>query len=357
VTPLGFVLAMPIGPAADPGTGSHPLLEQALRSVAAQAEPVRLAVLDASGSPSVAATLDRHAGLIAHRRTGPDAGQAAAIQEGWDALEGDVYGWLNADDLLYPDALARASRHLAARPEAGAVTGQSLFFDHDPLSGCYSFTGLHPEVRPPGADLFRSNTVSQPSTFIRRKALEAVGGLDTSLHFTMDWDLWARLHAAGIGFSFEPDPLSAVLMTPGTKTSTFNPARRREITALVARHAGTFAAAKALFGFWLTHRADAEPGHGPFSKLRARLRAPAGQGPASEGTVPVPAWPLLHYGDGPLTRLTVEANGPVCLDLPGASSPRRVLPGKEIAVTVAPGVPFELGITPAGKAGAVTCLP
>ncbi len=357
---LTFALAMPIGPApctgGTGGTGDngHPLLEQALRSVAAQTRPVRLAVLDASGSPAVAAALDRHAGLIAHRRTGPDAGQAAAIQEGWDALDADIHGWLNADDLLYPDALALAARHFAARPDAGVVTGQSLFFDHDAATGAFTFTGLHPEVRPPGDSLFRTNTVSQPSTFIRRTALERVGGLDTALHYTMDWDLWARLHAAGIDFAFEPAPLSAVLMAPGTKTSAFNAARRREIAAIVARHAGMFAAWKSLFGFWLTHRADAEPGRGVFTRLRDALRSTRGPVAASRNGE---TWPLLHYADTPLTQLTARAPGPVTLTLPETDSPFNAAPGQPLPVAVPPATRYEISFPSSDAPDALVLAP
>ncbi|MEM0986363.1 MAG: glycosyltransferase [Pseudomonadota bacterium] len=283
---------MPIGPSA----AGHPLLEQALRSIAAQAETVQLAVLDASGRADVAETLDRYAGLIQHRRTGPDSGQAAAIQEGWDALDADVLGWLNADDLLYPDALRMASQALDDYPDADWITGQSLFFDHDPATGRFVFTGLHPEAAAPSDRLFRTNTVSQPSTFVRREALDRVGWLNTDLHYTMDWDLWARLRSAGFSAHYVPVPLSAVLMAQGTKTSSFNANRRREIRALVNRHAGPYAAWKSLAAFWLTHRADQETGRGPFTALRDLLRRPtASQAVSESGSEPCR---LVHYSDG-----------------------------------------------------------
>jgi len=37
------------------------------------------------------------------------------------------------------------------------------------------------------------NFICQPSTFFIREAFEAVGCLDESLHFAMDYDLWIRL--------------------------------------------------------------------------------------------------------------------------------------------------------------------
>lgn len=337
--PLTFALAMPIGPS-DSG---YPLLEQALVSIAAQSISVRLAVLDASGDPGVAALLDRFAQLISHRRTGPDDGQAAAIQEGWDALSGDVYGWLNADDLLYPGALAAAAARFGQLPGADVVTGQSLFFS---LRGeDIIYRGLHPEARPPDGALSRTNTISQPSTFVRAGALQAVHGLDTTRHYTMDWDLWLRLQDKGAQFVFDKAPYSAVFMESGTKTAEFGHRRRQEISALVASRAGHLAAWKSLFAFWLTHKAEAEalPGRGMFTWLRETLqqrRTGSVGPPASDPAV----WPLIHYGSGPASGLRVETDGPVTLSLPTISDEITVKGKTEIACNVASGSIFPVSV-------------
>ena len=322
---LTFAIAMPIGPSAD----GHPLLEQALRSIAAQAAPVRLAVLDASGSAHVARLLDRFHDIIHPRRTGRDDGQAAAIQEGWDSVHGDVYGWLNADDILYPNALQTTSAHFAEHAQLGVVTGQSLFFDLDPKDRTYRVFGLHPEVRTPGDDLFRTNTISQPSTFVRKAALETVGWLDRSLHYTMDWDLWVRLYAAGIPFGFEPGVLSGVLMTPGTKTSQFNTERKREIADLVSRHAGWLSARKTLAAFWLTHRAEAERGRGIYTALRDHLQTRTPESAGAQATSQ--AWAFAHYEDGPLTCTSMDGSdrvepSTVAMLRPNANQPVQLRP-------------------------------
>lgn len=240
--PIRFAVTLPVG-------AWHPLLTSALESLAVQTPPLDVAFMDASLDPRVAAAADASGLNFTVRQAGPDAGQADAIAEGWARTEGDVVFWLNADDRLKPGALARAAEAFTADPDLGVFHGGSEFID---LSG--TLIGVHDQVDAVSDLLYRSNIISQPSCFVRRDWMERVGGLDRSLHYTMDWDLWIRLYAAGARFSHTPEILSEVYMGPGTKTAQINPRRLGEIAALVNRHAGPVNALKSVFAF-ATHTA------------------------------------------------------------------------------------------------------
>lgn len=215
-----------------------------------QGVALRVAALDASGDPRVGALLDEYAGLLTWRRSGPDGGQAEAIGEGWANLGGDVLGWLNADDFLYPGALKAAEAALQASG-ADAVTGDSIFLD-----GEGRFFGYHPGVGPPDARILTSNPISQPSTFVRRAAVEAAGGIDGRLHYTMDWDLWVRLFRNGARFVRDGAVLSGVTIEKGTKTMGFGRRRRAEVLRIIAPHAGPVRKAKVVFGMALQYADD-----------------------------------------------------------------------------------------------------
>lgn len=232
-----FSISTPIG-------SYHPLLPHCLASLREQSAPVSVALLDASGDPRVARLADEYGDVIQYRRHGPDAGQAAAIREGWEHTDGDVLGWLNADDVLFPDALAAAARAFGSNPDVGVVYGHSAICDQE-----MRFTGYHWAVSPPGDALRLGCNISQPSCFFRRRATEAVGGLDGSLHYTMDWDLWLRLDAHGARFTFLDAPLSAVFWGEGTKTSGFNATRRKELSRLIERYTPAALRAKVFRGF------------------------------------------------------------------------------------------------------------
>lgn len=239
-----FVLSIPIG-------AWHPVLPAAVASILAQREAVRVAILNASGDPRVDAALAPLKLLTAYRHDGPDGGQASAIQDGWSRVDGDAYGWLNADDFLYPDALSKVADLFEASEQTGVVTGQTSLFDE-----AMTYHGAHPAVEPPGPSLLRGNTISQPSTFVRKEALSRIGGLKTDLHYTMDWDLWARLYAAGVGFKSVDEVLSGVVIAQTTKTSQFDLRRARELYAISRRYGGHIRALKTLSGFLQYHIAE-----------------------------------------------------------------------------------------------------
>lgn len=230
--PLRFTCAVPIG-------SWHPLLPGTLASLARQEADLAVAALDASGDPRVARALDASGIEFTYRREGPDDGQAAAIAEGWRAAPGEILFWLNADDRLEPRALTQVAAAFEQHHDADVVYGGSGFINAEGRP-----TGRHTQVADVSDLLLRSNTISQPSCFARRAAVERVGGLDERLHYVMDWDLWVRLYRNGARFLRIEPVLSQVYMGRGTKTARLNPRRLSEIALMVRRNAGTWSSIK-----------------------------------------------------------------------------------------------------------------
>jgi hypothetical protein len=231
-----FLISVPIG-------AWHPLLPACLRSLSLQDGTVHVAVMDSSGDPRVAQALDSCGIPFAYRRHGADAGQAAAIIEGWAATEGDVLGWLNADDVLLPGAIGQAREALAAAVHVDAVHADSMIVDSaGAVIGVHGQTGPFQDYRSP------VNPISQPSCFARRRAVEAAGGLNASLKYVMDWDLWVRMARKGSQFHYRPRYWSAVHWGAGTKTHSGSPRRLAELTRMALELAGPRAAARLWMG-------------------------------------------------------------------------------------------------------------
>lgn len=198
-----------------------------------------IALLDASNDARVQKAINLSGLKFAYHRVGPDNGQAAAISEGWENLCADVLFWLNADDQLLPGALSLVAACFAGSDSPEVAFGGSEFIGEN-----QEILGFHDKVKEPIELLFRSNIISQPSCFIKRKALDAVGGIDRDLHYVMDWDLWIRLYRAGARFQRIDHTLSLVYMGEDTKTSEYSLRRLREVFTLVKRNAGIWAAVK-----------------------------------------------------------------------------------------------------------------
>jgi glycosyltransferase involved in cell wall biosynthesis len=168
----------------------------AVRSVLDQSADVdlELVIVDACSSDGTEAEVASALGTPHTARIlvirEPDEGQSDAINKGMDRGTGEILGWLNADDVLLPGALASVGRFFAeAAPDIGAVYGDIHFLDDtDEVTG--TFRGL----RFNRSDLlWGPGYIPQPATFVRRSAWEAVGGVRRELHYTMDVDLWLRL--------------------------------------------------------------------------------------------------------------------------------------------------------------------
>ncbi|MEE2525876.1 glycosyltransferase [Hyphobacterium sp. HN65] len=231
---INFSVALPIG-------CWHPLLPKMLSSIKFQNVELEIALMDSSGDPRVAHTISESGLDFAYHHEGPDKGQADAIATGWAKTRGDVVFWLNADDQLMPEALNVAAAAFNADRDLAVFYGGSKFVDIDGI-----VTGHHDQVADASDLIYRSNIVSQPSCFVRRNWVDLVGGLNRSLHYTMDWDLWVRLYAAGAPFQRTPAMLSQVYMGEGTKTSKINFGRLNEIARLVNRYAGPINALKSV---------------------------------------------------------------------------------------------------------------
>src|SRR5262245_3059542 len=234
-----FSIAIPV-------LGQEAFVPTAIASLRAQRQPLELAILDATPGSSVQALLGPVARDITYNRHGSDRGQAAAIAEGWQHTTGDIVSWLCADDYLFPDALEEVARVFSQHPEVDVVYGDSVL-----VSDSGDFLGYFPAISDDVTKLSFYCCISQPACFVRRKAIEAIGGINPDLHYVMDWDLWTRLHAAGTKFRYVERPLAVVRMHRNTKTSSRSWKRYSELYAHLRRHTSPSRTIRALVGFYL----------------------------------------------------------------------------------------------------------
>ncbi len=211
-------------------------LRVALDSLLAQTHrAIEILVLDNNSDDATPEILRAYRDRLGHVSTEPDRGQADALRRGFARARGEILGWLNADDLLMPDAIARVVAAFDGPDRPDVVYGHCALLDREG-----QFLRYFHEIEPFSADRLRSviDFVAQPSTFFRRDVYEASGGIDDSLDFAMDWDLWCRMASRGGRFYFLDDVLSGARHYPTTKTASGGLRRWREILR-VNRNYGT----------------------------------------------------------------------------------------------------------------------
>ena len=228
-----------------PVAGQGQFIGDALRSLQAQRVAYQLAVMDATPGDSVQKVVRAYHDIVSHNRHGPDAGQAAAIAEGWQRVNADILTWLCADDYYFPYTLDEVRHVFEARPDIDIVYGDTVFADE-----AGRFLGYFPEISEDVSLLPKSCCISQPSCFVRREAIEKIGGLAAHLHFVMDWNLWTRLYIAGHRFYYLRKPLAVCRMYRETKTASRSRQRYKEINAHLSKYTGQLTRLRSLGGFY-----------------------------------------------------------------------------------------------------------
>ncbi len=196
--------------------------------------PIETTVFDNMSTDESADVLRRYEGRLTRIVRSADRGQADALRSGFASTSAEILGWLNADDMIFPDTIERVASIFRDRPDVDLVYGHCAF-----VSASGQFLGYFHDIQDfSRRDLVNfSDFIPQPSTFFRRSAYEAVGGIDPSLHYAMDWDLWCRMARAGCRFHRLDEVLAAARTHPEAKTSKGGRQRSMEIWRVNRRHA------------------------------------------------------------------------------------------------------------------------
>jgi len=141
-------------------------------------------------------------------------GISAAVNEGWHELRDSEYlAWLGDDDLLAPYSLGRSVRALEDHPLCSATYGRVRYIDAESETLFVTRPGrIASAYLPWGKDL-----VPQPGSVFRRSAVEQVGGLDPTLRYAMDYDLFLKLRKVG-RLEYVPSEVAAFRLHDGSIT-------------------------------------------------------------------------------------------------------------------------------------------
>lgn len=221
----------PVATVVVPSLNQGRFLGDALDSIFSQDLPLEVIVMDGGSSDETLQVLEAFSPKLAYWQSGPDAGQAAAINEGVKHASAPLVGWLNSDDFLYPDAIRRLIAALERDSQAPFAYGKAW---HVSEAGHKRIPYL---TLPYRRSLFANYCgVCQPATLIRRRCWEAVEGLDQGLNLAFDFDLWLKLAERFGPPHFVNAYLAANRMHNATKTSSSLDQHYDESIEVVSRY-------------------------------------------------------------------------------------------------------------------------
>lgn len=208
-------------------------IEHAIRSVAEQDYPrIEHIVVDGGSRDETLDILRRHPNV--RWLSEPDDGQADALNKGFALASGEILAWLNADDVYLEGAVAAAV-------EALTRSGADLVY------GAWQQLDEHGHVTrevPARPFVYREllevrNFIAQPTAFFTRAAFDAAGGIDATLRYAMDYELWLRLTKAGRVATVDR-PLAAFRFHAASKTVSAYDAFWPETHRASRRHGGRY---------------------------------------------------------------------------------------------------------------------
>lgn len=214
-----------------------------------------------------------------------DGGQADALNRGFARTRGEILGFLNTDDTLYPGCLKSVAQ--AIEPAAGrfVVFGRCLFTGEDS-----PYVGVeHPAVYKSHFEHLAiwkrgHNTIPQPSVFWHRRVWEKCGGFKRNEHHVLDYDLFCRF-SRRFRFHRIDELWSTYRMHPVSKSAQRTEAEVLELSVRVSRsHWGgwwTPLRWRCAFSHWLHDRHMQE--HARHHARRAEDAARAGRRLAAAG--------------------------------------------------------------------------
>ncbi len=172
-------------------------LETAIRSVIEQpGVELDYIVVDPGSTDDSRTIIERYRDRIDHVIFERDDGPADGLNRGFARASGDIYGFLNADDVLMPGALAEVARAFEDNPDADVIAGHGHIIDADGktvrrmYSDRFSIWGY----------LYGGVVLLQQSTFFRARAFETVGGFNVDNRTCWDGELWLDMALAGKTF-------------------------------------------------------------------------------------------------------------------------------------------------------------
>ncbi len=236
---------LPLVSVITPSYNQAKYIQETIESILTQDYPhVELIVVDGGSTDGTLPILQKysHYGERFRFVSEKDRGQSHAINKGVAMAKGEIIGWVNSDDMYQPGAIRKAVEALQNHPEWAMAYGKAKVIN-EKSKVIREYHVRHADYQ----RLFEGCMICQPAVFMRKEVLLQVGGVDESLQFCMDYDLWIRIskhHRIG----FIPDYLANARTHKACKSiRLWRTVGIREVIRTCAKHYGTISNA------WMTH--------------------------------------------------------------------------------------------------------
>jgi glycosyltransferase involved in cell wall biosynthesis len=147
-------------------------------------------VIDGGSTDNSVDIIKKYQNRLSYWVSEKDRGQTDAINKGIRRCTGEIFGYLNSDDLLLPRSLEK----VASTWNEGQrwMVGWSKYLELGGGDWPYLVRSMQRK-----ADWFIDNPIPQQSTFFARSYFDQLGLFREDLHYCFDYEYWMRMHFKG----------------------------------------------------------------------------------------------------------------------------------------------------------------
>tara|TARA_Y100001968_G_scaffold331302_1_gene385549 strand:- start:1450 stop:2259 length:810 start_codon:yes stop_codon:yes gene_type:complete len=204
-------------------------IEETILSILNQEYPnLELIIFDGGSTDETHEILAKYRSSISYLSIGKDSGQADALKKGFDIATGDIFCWLNSDDIFNENTFSRISRLYQSNSRMSAYYG-NLDVIND--KGKYIFT----KYLTPLPILIGNKSVCngvfgfyQPSFLFTSDAYRLTTGINPDLFHCMDNDLFKKLAELNVDFIYQDYSFSSFRIHEMSKTVNYSNIARKE---------------------------------------------------------------------------------------------------------------------------------
>lgn len=173
-------------------------------------------IIDGGSNDNTVEIIKKYEKHLSYWVSEKDKGQSHAINKGIKTLTGDVFNWINSDDIVLPGTFKEVNK-VFQNKEVLCYGGKVKHYINGELSEFNSVQNIK-DVN----EYWNNPKINQPSTYYSVKAIEKMGLLNSRLHYAMDYEWWLKFlyHFGPEKAVFNNEFLSGFRLHDASKTET-----------------------------------------------------------------------------------------------------------------------------------------
>jgi glycosyltransferase involved in cell wall biosynthesis len=200
-----------------PSYNQAQFIEETIRSVLLQGySNIEYIIIDGGSNDGTIDIIQKYEPWLSYWESEPDKGQSHALNKGFAKATGEIFAFINSDDVYEPEALEQIVPVFSKNEKTHLVAGQCVVIGQGKEKR--QFDPRWPESLSYFLSKTFSSTFAQPTSFWTKEIFKQVGGFNESLHYCFDREFFLKIGLAGYKPEFIPRRLARFREHPDSKS-------------------------------------------------------------------------------------------------------------------------------------------